>query len=144
MKKVFVRDPFNYDVDAASVASGVSCPELSLAQQHMAEDTDINKIVERFGVTGQLPVVDRMPLPDDYVGITDYQSAMNAVRRGQEAFESLRPEIRARFDNDPGAFVDFALDPKNLDQMREMGLAPAKIQEMVAPTPQGGPEGAAQ
>lgn len=141
MTKVFVRSPFNYDVDEASLKSGFECDEPTLAQQQFLEETDINEIVRRFGVTGQVPVSTRMPMAEDFVGITDYHTAMNAVRAGQESFDGLPAEVRERFDNDPGRFVEFCLDPKNLDEAVSLGLAPAKP---VVPTPEERPEGAAQ
>ena len=142
MKKVFVRDPFNYDADEASLKSGFECVEPTLAQQQFLEETDINEIVRRFGVTGQVPVTMRMPMAEDFVGITDYHTAMNAVRAGQESFDALPAELRERFENDPGKFVEFCLDPKNKDEAVELGLAvPSPV---VSPTPQERPEGAAQ
>lgn len=125
MSKIFVRTPFNYDVDKASFDSGLACDEPSLAQQQFAEETDINEIVRRFGVTGQVPVTVRMPLAEDFVGITDYHSAMNAIRAGDESFQALSPEVRERFDNDPGKFVEFCLDPANKDEAVKLGLAVA-------------------
>ena len=55
MKLPFVRNPYNYDMAAVSQETGLKCQDPSLAQQHMKDECDINVIVERFGVTGQLP-----------------------------------------------------------------------------------------
>jgi hypothetical protein len=53
---VFMRTQFNYDHNAASNASGLSCQEPTRAQQHHKEECDINEILRRFGKTGQMPV----------------------------------------------------------------------------------------
>ena len=60
----------------------------------------------------------------------------------QKAFDALPAELRERFENDPGKFVEFCLDPKNKDEAVELGLAVPS--PAVSPTPQERPEGAAQ
>jgi len=59
---VFVRSPYNYDMAKASVESGLACEDASRAVQSQREDADINVIVKRFGLTGQLPQNVRVPL----------------------------------------------------------------------------------
>lgn len=97
----------------------------SLTRQEMAEDCDINTIMARYEVTGQLPNIDR-PAPQ-YMDVTNAPDLMGALRildEGREAFMRLPAGVRREFDNDPVAFVAFAQDPDNLDQMRTWGLAP--------------------
>ena len=122
MGKVFVRAPFNYDVDEASDASALGVFEPTLAQQQFKDECDINNILERFGVTGELPTNTRLPQYGDFSGITDYQSALNAVMEAQEAFMALPAAVRARFANDPAAFVDFCSDESNRDEAIALGL----------------------
>ena len=50
IKKPFVRTPYNYDVDKASLDHATHFEGESLTQQHMRDDCDINNIVSRFGV----------------------------------------------------------------------------------------------
>lgn len=120
----FVRSNFNYDVDLASLESGLRCDDPSLTQQQFKDECDINYIVEQFGVTGKLPIVTVQPLAGDFSGIDDYQSAVNAVKAAEQNFMALPSKIRARFGSDPKKFVDFCLDPGNIEAVREMGLAP--------------------
>lgn len=123
--KEFVRTPHNYDVDEVSNESGLVCPEPTLAQQHSADECDINFIVERFGVTGQLPPqTGPMPTYGDFTGIGDYRDALEAVMRADEAFMALPANIRERFDNDPALFVDFCSDPDNRSEAIDLGLIP--------------------
>lgn len=122
---MFVRSNYNYDRDQASDESGLKCEDASLAHQSFAEEVDINTIVRRFGISGQLPVDVRMPTYEDFSDVTDYHSAMNAIAEANEAFETMPAEVRARFHNNPAEFVDFCSDEKNLDEARKLGLVPA-------------------
>lgn len=120
----FIRSAYNYDTNAASVASGLECRDPTLAQQHFREETDINTIVKRFKLTGALPENVRMPVYEDFTGVFDFHSAMNAMRIAQEAFDKMPAEVRSRFANDPGAFVDFTANRDNLAEARKLGLVP--------------------
>jgi len=121
-KQVFVRNPYNYDMDKVSDETGLACQDPSLAQQHMKDECDINVIVERFGVTGELPTAPVSPQFGDFSGISDYHTAINAVRASEEAFMALPAKIRARFDHDPNALLQFLNDPINRDEAIEIGL----------------------
>lgn len=126
MKVPFVRNPYNYDVNEASDASALLCEDPSLAQQSMLEESDINTIVRRFGLTGELPQNLRAPTYGDFSGVFDYQSALNAIMDAEDAFMELPAEIRARFGNDPGAFVDFCSDENNRSEAEKLGLVVPK------------------
>lgn len=119
----FVRTRYNYDMDFASNKSGLACPEPTRAQQQFAEECDINTIVERFGLTGQLPQNAKTPLNGDFVEVQDYQSALNKMIEADKAFMLLPAKIRAEFQNDAGKFVDFVSDEKNIEKAREWGFA---------------------
>lgn len=110
----------------------------SKTQQHFAEEVDINTIVKRFGLTGQLPDVVRVPRYGDFTGITDYHSAMNAVRQAEEGFMELPAELRARFQNDPQLLMEFMEDDANLEEARKLGLvnpAPEVTRDEVVAAP---------
>lgn len=136
---MFIRSPYNYDRFAASRESGLLCDDPSLTVQSDAEDADINVIVARFGITGQVPVDVRVPLEADFVDVFDFHTAMQAVRAAEESFAEMPANVRERFRNDPGLFVDFCLEEKdgvlvNLEEMRKLGLAvdkPAPLPEVI-------------
>lgn len=119
----FIRSPYNYDRDQASLVGGLMCLDESLAQQHMAEDADINVIVKRFGITGQMPQNPRLPSYGDFTGVSDFRSALEAVRDAEDAFGELPGDLRARFDNDPQRYLDFVENPANQQQIYDLGLA---------------------
>lgn len=130
-----LRSAFNYDPDKVSAETGLSCPEdESKTQQSFKDECDINTIVKRFGLTGELPQDYQMPQSGDFTGVSDYQSAMNAVRAAEEAFMAVPAEIRARFSNDPGKFMAFFDDPANRDEGLRLGLLqapPEKTRDVV-------------
>ncbi len=62
-------------------------------------------------------------------------------------FEELPSSIRKKFENDPGTFLDFVQDPKNEQEMIDLGLkASPPVVQPGAPTaipeeqPSGSPE----
>jgi phage internal scaffolding protein len=131
MTKVFVRNPYNYDMALASEESGLVCKDPSLAQQHMKDECDINVLVERFGVTGSMPVAPLEPSYGDFSGVGDYHSALNAIKAADEAFMALPAKIRAKFDHDPNALLNFLQNEDNREEAIEIGLIDG--QPVVAP-----------
>lgn len=128
---MFVRSAYNYDTDLASYESGLDCVEPSMTQQSFKDECDINTILERFNITGQIPVSPIDPQYGDFSGVTDYQSALNAVMAAQAGFDQLPAVVRQRFANDPAAFVDFCLDESNREEMVKLGLIIEKAVEAV-------------
>lgn len=122
-EKIFLRTENNYDTNAASDESGLECKDPSLAQQSARDETDINVIVRKFGLTGQLPQGLRIPTYGDFDQIDDFRTALEMVTMAQHTFDQLPAELRVRFGNDPVRFVDFCEDPKNLEELRKLGLA---------------------
>lgn len=142
----FVRSGFNYDMDAVSRETAFECDAETRTQQQFAEDVDINTIVERFGITGELPQNVRMPVQAEFVEAMTYHEAMNKLIEADDAFMQFPARIRAEFQNDAGKFVEFVSDPKNVEKCREWGLAkplPAASEPLsvrVVPEPSGEPK----
>lgn len=139
MAKMTLRAPHNYDTMAASDEAGLHCQDESLAQQHQKEEADINVIVKRFGLTGELPQGVRMPQYGDFTAVTDYQTALNAVQAANNAFAQMPAHVRSRFDNDPEKFVAFCLDEKNRDEAEKLGLVGPSKKEEPKPEPAPAP-----
>lgn len=117
----FLRTPYNYDMSRASDVSGLKCEDASRTSQEFAQEVDINTIVEQFGLTGKLPEGVRAPVYGDFTGISNYHDAANAIALANESFEAMPAEVRARFSNDPGKFVDFAVTATP-EQLHELGM----------------------
>ncbi len=126
MTKVFVRNPYNYDMALASEESGLVCKDPSLAQQHMKDECDINVLVERFGVTGSMPVAPLEPSYGDFSGVGDYYTALNKIKAADEAFMALPAKIRAKFDHDPNALLNYLQNEENRDEAIQIGLIDGK------------------
>lgn len=113
----------------------------SMADQSFREECDINTIVKRFGITGNVGAPIMPPALEEFGEIFDFQSAMNTLNAADRAFMSLDAEVRARFNNDPGRYVDFCSkvdrDGKlvNLEEMRKLGLALEAPPAPVIPEP---------
>lgn len=139
---------FNEDNDAISVATGLTCDDPSRAVQSEEEESNINTIVRRFGLTGEMPNDLRMPQSGDFTNIPDFHAAMNMVRAAQEEFLRVPAEVRARFNNDPQSFMQFVENEDNRDEARKLGLLkpvvpdPEPMAVRVVP-PSGTPEGGA-
>lgn len=143
--KPFLRTAYNYDMNTAGDESALKCADKTLARQEFKEETDINTLVERFHVTGELPQNVRMPTYGDFTGVFDFQTAMNAIRSAQESFDQMPANVRARFHNDTQEFLEFCSDPENKEEAIKLGLVdkpPQTPQPTPAraptPTPQGG------
>jgi len=130
-----VKNPITYDRDKNSDSAKLVFRKPSRTQQHFRAECDINTILERFNITGQLPSGSVQPQYGDFSGITDYQSALNAVMAAQDSFLELPAKIRARFDNDPALFVDFASDEANRDELKAMGLLRQETVQAVVLSP---------
>lgn len=96
---------------------------ISLTKQEFAQESNINNIMRRYQSLGLNPHMDPSGLPDgDFSNVTDYHSAMNALLAAQESFNQLPSQVRKKFANDPGVFLDFMSDPKNKDEAEKLGL----------------------
>jgi len=133
-----IRNPYNYDTNEASRESGVTSRSPSRTVQSSRDEADINTIVKRFGITGTLPQAVVPPTYETFDEVFDYQSALQTVMEADQAFMSLPADVRRRFNEDPGAFVDFCSKEQNLPEMRKLGLA---LPEKASPAPQAAPTG---
>lgn len=116
------RTPFNYDTDKASDETATVCEEETRTQQQFKDECDINIIMERFGITGELPTNVRQPIMTDFIDALDYQSALNAIREADAAFMEMPAGVRARFQNNPQTFIEFFSKEENRAEGEKLGL----------------------
>ena len=129
----------NYDFDEKGeiLYDDNDCPRerASKTEQHHKSLCDINNIIKQYDKTGLITHVNKaIAQYGDFTEVNEYQESLNLVMEAQEAFNALPAAIRARFENDPGQFLEFATNPANADEMVELGLA-KKIAEVVEETP---------
>lgn len=104
--------------------------EISMTQQHMRNECDINTIMRRWQKTGVINHVNTHAGDyGDYVNAVEYQEALNAVIEADNAFNSLPSSLRKKFDNSPAEFLQFVQNPDNLEEMYDLGLANRPIDE---------------
>lgn len=119
-----VRVVGQYDAERVSDENGLDCPEETLTDQSFLEETDINTIIDRFGI-GENPIV-----PQEWVTSVDlseapdnYMDVMNKLNEARDQFMSLPAKVRSRFENDPHQFMEFVSDAGNAEEMVRLGLA---------------------
>lgn len=135
MSLPFVRSAYNYDAMAVSDETALKDFDAGFTQQSFREECDINEIVRRFGLIGELPDGISMPQSGDFTGVTDFHTAMEVVVKAQEAFMRLPADVRYRFANDPQRVLEFLADAGNRDEAVKLGIVskpPEVLRDAVA------------
>lgn len=108
----------------------LECLDPSLTDQSQKDATDINKILEKFGVTGRIAAPVRIPQYADYRGVGDFTSARAAILLAEDAFMALPPEFRHKLHNSPQEFLEYVQDDKNRKSLEDLGyVIPAKQEQ---------------
>lgn len=90
-------------------------------KMEFAAECDLNVIMARYIQTGELPA-GIVGTYGDFSTPVDFHTAQNILARASQQFEALPGEVRARFQNDPAAFLEFVHDEKNLEEANKLGL----------------------
>lgn len=124
------RTAYDGSGDYYSEITGLDCSvEPSLTKQSFREEADINNIVKRLLQGELINNLNEKPLQyGDVTEILDYHASLNQVKAAETLFMQIPAEIRIKFNNDPGQFVDFVNDPKNQEALVQMGLATRKVE----------------
>jgi len=92
--------------------------------QSFRDECDINHIVRTANKNGRLPdLIKENPRYGDFSEPLTYQESLNTVIRANDQFAMLPSHTRAKFNNDPGQFLEFAANPENKPEMVKLGLA---------------------
>lgn len=95
----------------------------SLTEQHHKDACDVNFIMRQYQERGVLPEMRSGGTFGDFsASPVDFREACELVRTAREKFESLPSNVRERFNNDPGALLEFLDDPANRDEAVKLGL----------------------
>lgn len=101
----------------------------SLTKQSFAEELDANNIIKRFGPQNIEAAYKFEAIYGEFTSY-DLREAIDKVEKSAELFQDVPADLRIKFNNDPGKFIDFVTDENNLDTLREHGLAKAiEVQE---------------
>jgi len=135
MKAPFIRHPYNYDTAEAGDEASVKDFGPSPTVQSMAEDADINVVMQRFGVTGKMPENPRIPTYQDFEDVFDFRTANEAVMEANRAFMEYPASLRGRFENNPQIFMDWVAKEENREEMQKLGLLKQKPPATIKPEP---------
>jgi len=127
----FLRTEYNYDRNAASQESAIRFHKPTLTKQSFADESDINFIADRFGLTGELPTIADQPIwGAQFNEHFDFQKAQNAVIAAKQDFMTLPAKLRARFHNNPSELLAFLDNPDNRDEAAFLGLMEKRPEEV--------------
>ena len=104
---------------------GLENKAASMTQSQFKDECDINKIMDRYFRTGCLSDPLNRMRPGTYGDFTemgDYMENMNKIVQAREMFDALPAKVRERFGNNPGAMIDFVMDPNNKAEAKKLGL----------------------
>lgn len=98
------------DQSAPRARAGLDCSDSpSLTKQSHRDECDINMIVARFDKTGLLTHVrENAGQYGDVSEVGSYREAIHRVRLVEESFMQLSAVDRAKFNNDPARYLDWA------------------------------------
>lgn len=100
----------------------------SRTQQQFKDECNINNVIAKYDKTGIFTHVNEAQAHYfDNTKINEYQESLNLVIQSKLSFSKIPAEIRKRFGNDAGLYLEFVTNPDNMDEMVKMGLAKAPI-----------------
>lgn len=115
----------------------IRCEGPGRTRQSASEECDINYIMAKYAKTGMVDHLARHGADYGFASSIDFHGAMNIVTKADQMFADLPAPARERFRGDPAVFLDFVQDESNLDEMIELGLAPAKVLPKPGPVEAG-------
>lgn len=128
-----------YTGEVVNPVTGEVTKPPSRTKQSFKDECDINNIVKHFKATGMVSHINQQAARGTYADLPDpldFQDAIHMVEAAQASFDTLPSKVRARFENDPGRFLEFMANPANLEEARELGLLkPQAPAEDPAPAP---------
>lgn len=87
------------------------------------DECDVNCIIERYHKTGHVShSASRTGAYLDVVGMQDLPETIMKIRKAEEDFMRLTPEVRKVFNNDMTQMSAWLSDPKNDEEAVKLGL----------------------
>lgn len=94
----------------------------SRTKQSQTDECDINKIMAKYLRTGAIAHGNKFAGDYGYASSVSFHEAMNCISKGESMFSELPSDLRTRFSNDVGEFLDFVQNPENSKEMISLGL----------------------
>lgn len=101
----------------------LNCPEPTRTEQHHKDQVEINNILAKYERTGVIDHRNKYEGQYNDLAAYDYQENMFKIAAANTMFEELPSGLRARFNNQPAQFLEFVQNPRNREEMIELGLA---------------------
>lgn len=103
-----------------------------LTKQAMRDETDANRIMEKWITQGQFPRGPAgQPMYGDFASGLSYHECLERVQAASLEFQALPSRVRTACRNDPGVFLEFCSDPERLKELHELGLNERDVPEAV-------------
>jgi len=106
-----------------------SCERLSQSfvggrtKQSFRKQCDVNSIIDKAKKTGLVSHLNtKTPVFGNFIGVPNYQDAMDLVNKANSNFNALPSKLRERFMNDPSKLLEFINEPTNYDEAVKLGL----------------------
>lgn len=98
-------------------------------EQHHKKECDVNLIIKKFDKTGLITHVQKLEARYGDVTGLDFRKAQDLVINAQSMFDDLPADIRKRFRNDAGEFLEFMENADNRDEAIKLGLIDTEFTE---------------
>ncbi len=104
------------------------------AKQSFKNELDVNRKVAKYIKSGAVA-----PLPNDlsfgFAPPQTFHEALNLIHDAEDYFQGIPSELRNRFENDPGKFLEFIDSPESRDELIELGLIRSLEEPVEEPAP---------
>lgn len=97
----------------------------SRTKQSFLKECDINNIMAKYQKTGAITHLQNHQGQYGFASSESFTDSMQIVAKAQSLFNDLPSTIRSKFNQDPGAFLEFVQNSENEAELIEMGLANA-------------------
>lgn len=100
---------------------------LSMTKQSFKAECDINNILKRFRKNAGIDFLNTYSgylsgKFEDVSAAVDYHTAHAQIDEARQVFGAMPASLRARFNNDPGALLDFLGNSANREEAVSLGL----------------------
>lgn len=123
MEKISFRSGLAFPTNTVTMPVGDT-----LTKQSFKDSCDVNKIMEKYELTGVLDDGQSIGGPRyiDCTGLLSYQESLNVVMEAEASFMDLTAKVRSRFENNPAIMLEFLSNPANAKEAMELGLINGK------------------
>lgn len=101
------------------------------------KDVDINSILKKYIKSGEIDpaIINQGGTFMDVSDIGDFTAVTQRLEAVKAEFMKLKPEVRAKFENDPAKLLSFVKDEKNLDECISLGILPKSLKKPIEEKP---------